>query len=432
MAPEGLARPGLDRHSVFFRLVVTLFIAAVTVNVLVWNFQREIFGRSGRDPLMRMAAHYLDELVLTLGAPPDPVATRAVCDKLGFEIRFEGGGHAYASSPGLPEMAELREEWPKRMKTFGLADGRIFLLIERPKGTYAFISLPHPPWILEPRVVLTLLGSLSLVLFACYVSLRRMLNPLRALAGGMDQVSRGQLDVKVAVPGRNELARLADSFNEMTARIRAMMGSQRQLLLDVSHELRSPLTRMKLDLEFVEDGPHKESLSSDIRELEAMIQELLETETLQSNAGGLKLEATDLGELLRSVAAGRIELELPAEPVSARLDGPRLRTLCKNLFDNALKYSPPASARPRARLTLSDASIQIQVLDHGMGISPEALPHIFEPFYRADPSRSRDSGGYGLGLSLVSKIAAAHGGSVTVESQPGQGSCFTVTLPRHG
>ncbi|MEZ5566507.1 MAG: HAMP domain-containing sensor histidine kinase [Gammaproteobacteria bacterium] len=173
-----------------------------------------------------------------------------------------------------------------------------------------------------------------------------------------------------------------------------------------------------------------------MREMEHLIADLLESERMNAGHTTLHRSPVDVKEMLLSVIqtefderSDQIRLRLPAEPVVRELDEVRVRLVSKNLIENALRYSPPDVAPVEVELSAVPGMILLRVRDHGPGIPKEHLARVTEPFYRADPARSRSTGGLGLGLYLAKRIAEAHRGSLVIESEPGQGTLCTVTFP---
>jgi signal transduction histidine kinase len=210
-----------------------------------------------------------------------------------------------------------------------------------------------------------------------------------------------------------------------------MLDAKRALLLAISHELRSPLTRARLNAELAEPGldqPDERAahaaLLRDLSEMRDLVSELLESERLVGGHTALQPEPTDLAELVRSeladaCAQGRVRLQLAPVPASLRLDRMRLRLLLRNLVDNALKHSA-ASEPPLVSLRQQGDAVILSVRDHGPGVAAEHLPHLAEPFYRADAARQRATGGVGLGLYLCRLVAEAHGGQLRLRNaEPG-------------
>jgi heavy metal sensor kinase len=274
----------------------------------------------------------------------------------------------------------------------------------------------------------------------------RALNPIdritrAAAAIGAEDLSR-RLDFRGS---HDEVGRLAATFDRMLDRLDAAFRRQRQFTADASHELRTPLTVLASQIDVALERPRSpaeyEQLLASLRDDTARMGQLLgELLTLARADAGQQLvarERLDLGELVHAVvstmqplAAQRgVELtEVDGDSVVVDGDQTRLSQLLLNLVDNGLRYTPAGGA-VRVEVARDGALAVVRVADTGVGIGSEHLPHVFERFYRADPSRARADGGAGLGLAICRWIAEAHGGRITVESQPGRGSTFTVTLP---
>ena len=271
------------------------------------------------------------------------------------------------------------------------------------------------------------------VLFA-YVVLRNLLRPLKRLNAGVARLSEGDLSVEVPRATNDEFGDLTEAFNRMVKRVAEMLRARDRLLLDVSHELRSPLTRMKVALELLPPSDLAARMAADVTGMEMMITELLELERLREGPG-LRHELVDLGALVREVAAG-FEGRTPgvvctgAARVIAGLDRERMRIVVRNLVENAVACSLPDSRPVEVTAGLDKVTVFITVRDDGPGIPEEDLARIFEPFFRVDRSRSRSTGGYGLGLGICRRIVEAHGGRVTAANHAGaRGATFTVTIP---
>ncbi|HET9948805.1 MAG TPA: HAMP domain-containing sensor histidine kinase, partial [Longimicrobiales bacterium] len=365
---------------------------------------------------------------------------RRVARRLGVGMRIVGPDVDWVSAEPFPALADVDlPPYPGEPGSrAGLVRGLgVSALLERDGYTY-LLSLQAGRTALgsESRVD-HLAGALFMlaVLGAVYLLTRRLLSPVRVLSEGVERLGRGDLDVEMRTRRTDELGRLVASFNQMARAVRERIRARDQLLLDVSHEIRSPLTRMRVALEMLPDSPAKRSVVEDIEETESMIDELLETERLDSPHGGLARERTDLAALLRDVITAAppggpgVELVGADRPVPAEVDPERMRTLAKNVLSNALKYSRPDGPPVRVVLEAEDGRVGISVHDHGVGIDEKDLAYVFEPFYRADVSRSKDTGGYGIGLSLAKRIAEAHGGTIELSSEPGRGTSVVVRLP---
>jgi signal transduction histidine kinase len=275
-------------------------------------------------------------------------------------------------------------------------------------------------------LLLLVIAVVCLILAFSYAAVRWLFQPLGWLTSGMQRMGRGDLDTTIPIRRYDELGAVAETFNEMSAKIRDQVRAKQQLLLDVSHELRSPLTRMKVAAEFITEQKVRTQINADLHEMEAMIAEILESERLASEKGGLTLEDIDLHKLVIDLAATYGDrppgLMVHAdESVSAHVDPERTKTLLRNVIDNALKYSSDQTRPVEVRIAALRDEVAITVEDFGEGIPDHDLALVFEPFYRVDKSRGRKTGGYGLGLNLCRKIMDAHGGTIDVQSRVGEG-----------
>jgi signal transduction histidine kinase len=213
-----------------------------------------------------------------------------------------------------------------------------------------------------------------------------------------------------------------------------MVQARDQLLLDVSHELRSPLTRMKVALEMLPDGERKQTMTADVGEMETMVTELLELHRMGDDAS-LRIEQHDLVALVCEVTERYRDrqpgVRVSAAPAALRLgvDADRVRTVLRNLIENALKFSLPDSRAVEVTVKQRGNEAVVCVTDDGSGIPEAEVERLFEPFYRPDPSRSKRTGGFGLGLSICKRIMEAHDGTIGVERHDGRGVTMVLTFP---
>lgn len=283
--------------------------------------------------------------------------------------------------------------------------------------------------------VLPTLALITAVVVVAHVFVLRLLRPLRELAHGVTRLTGGDLDVVISGGTRDEFATLTTGFNQMVARVREMIGARDQLLLDVSHELRSPITRMKVALELLPESDARTRMALDVREMEAMVTELLELERLRDGRS-IQRDTFDLGLLVRNLAvsfAGRtpeVQLRTDGERLDVHADARMIGIVLRNLIDNAVTHSLPDSGPVVVEVTGAGATAIVSVRDDGPGIPESEAAHIFEPFYRIDRSRSRRTGGYGLGLSICKRVIDAHDGRIDVTPRSPRGTTFVVTLNR--
>lgn len=205
------------------------------------------------------------------------------------------------------------------------------------------------------------------------------------------------------------------------------------MLLAISHELRTPITRAKLQLEFMDDNELKQTLSDDINEIDLLISDLIEAERLSSQHAVLIPDDVDFVDYIGMLAAqyqyyeGGIILDLPDTDHAMRIDKLRIRLLFANIVNNAIRHG---RGRPvTVKVRFAETEVELTISDEGEGISEEHLRHVREPFYRVDSARQRNTGGFGLGLYLCHLIAEAHGGRMEIDSEPGEGTEIRIYLP---
>jgi len=261
---------------------------------------------------------------------------------------------------------------------------------------------------------------------------RRLTRPLRALTAAAGQLRDGASGTRVHVRGKDEIARLAAEFNDMAATRERLEKQRTDMVGDIAHELRTPLSNIRGWLEAAQDGVSTvdPSLLASLLEEARLLQHIIDDlqDLALADAGTLRLhrEPVDVPELLHDV---RATASVEAEPLTVFADPVRLRQMLGNLVTNAVRHTPPGS-RVTLRAYPDGPDGVIEVADTGPGIAPEDLPYVFDRFWRAEKSRNRATGGSGLGLAIVRKLAEAHGGTATVDSILGQGATFRLRLPR--
>jgi two-component system sensor histidine kinase BaeS len=312
-------------------------------------------------------------------------------------------------------------------------------------------AVPEPSWIDRAggrRIVVALAAVLGVALIATLLLASRLLRPIRRMTRATQRMASNERGTRVRVRGNDELARLGRSFNAMADSIEAGERQRQQLVSDVAHELRNPLANARGYLEGAQDG---------IVQLDAQLVEVLLDETVQlqhlvedlqdvalADAGRLPLhvEPIDVADLAAQVLAAHAEharrrgvlLVVTGDRSGlVEADPVRLRQVLSNLVANSLRYTSP---RGRIEIDVANrssgsgaAEVRVAVIDTGVGIDAEHLPHVFDRFYRADASRARGTGGSGLGLAICKYLVDAHGGVIDVASRSGRGTTFTITLP---
>ncbi|MBN1093791.1 HAMP domain-containing histidine kinase [Blastococcus sp. TML/M2B] len=282
---------------------------------------------------------------------------------------------------------------------------------------------------------------------------RLVVDPVRRAAGTAQRLAEGQLEERMAVRGEDDLARLATSFNAMAdslqrqiTQLEGLSQLQQRFTSDVSHELRTPLTTVQMAAEVLHEARgdfpahvarSAELLRAELDRFERLLTDLLEISRYDAGAATLEAESTDLGAIVARVAAGMYSLaerhgceltvDRPDDDVIAEVDARRVERILRNLVGNAIEHG---AGRPvEITLAANRSAAAVTVRDHGVGLSSADAQHVFDRFWRADPSRVRSVGGSGLGLSISLEDARLHGGWLQVWGQPGAGAQFRLTLP---
>jgi signal transduction histidine kinase len=316
-----------------------------------------------------------------------------------------------AAGPGLAFVAQVR-----------LADGAFVTFDSRQPAQTA--SWPY-------RLLASVAVLLAAVIIVSLVAVRWATRPLKVLADAADELGRDIDRPPLPEKGPEEVMRAARAFNTMQARLAGYIRERTRVLAAMSHDLKTPVTRLRLRAELLDDGEAKRKLAQDLEEMEAMIASTLDF--LRGLEGGEPVKPVDVMALLESLQAdlretgGAVEIAgSTATPYPGRPQA--LKRCLSNLVENAVKYGGGA----RIRIDDSDARLEIRVEDEGPGLPPDDLEKVFEPFYRVEGSRSRETGGTGLGLTIARSIAEAHGGTLVLRNRVEGGLEAVLTLPRSG
>jgi two-component system, OmpR family, sensor kinase len=370
---------------------------------------------------------------------------------------FEADGRRIASNaanpPGALSAAEV-ERFAKQTTEFAEgvgvvaelgADGRVKRYA---RVKYPLAVLPKGVGAAQLAVALVVLALISIPLAR---SLARPVERLASLARGF---GAGDLSRRAKSDRSDEIGDLARAFDEMADRLAALRRSEKELLANVSHELRTPLARIRLALELVRGGDagradrYLADIEEDMAELEQLLDGIMTAARLdlaRGEAGDglppLRKETLEGGKLL-DAAIARFRIHHPERALTTKrdpelplvsVDPTLMRRVIDNLLDNAVKFSEPSKPIELEASSggSSDATdrLVIRVRDHGIGIERHDLPRVFEPFFRTDRSRARETGGVGLGLAIARRVVEAHGGAIAVESSPEDGTCFSLAVP---
>ncbi len=409
---------------IYAALLLSLCVFAVLAGVL-WLY---VLGEI--QPQTRVGIDTaLAELAMSAAtaSPSDLTATL-----LRLQNRLGGGDIAVFSPDGVP-IASVGEPLPPPeqpadagfkerptldgwVRTLALSDGRV-LMLRRP------VDYDEP----IPRVFLLLGATFVAVAIGAYPVTRRLTRRLEGLKKAVEGFGAGDLSQRVDVSGKDEVAALADSFNSMAERIGELLSAHKTLLANASHELRSPLARLRMGAEMLQpqaDKSLQQEFESNIAELDGLVGEILLASRLETLEIVAEMRPVDLLAITAEECAAA-DVAFEGEPITVFGEPRLLRRLVRNLLDNAHRYG--GGSIVEVMLSRQDDTAKLSVCDRGPGVAAEDRERIFEPFYR--PAGTREwEGSVGLGLALVKQIARHHKGGVRCVSRPGGGTCFEVEL----
>lgn len=445
----------MGMRSLYLRIWLTV-LAALALFALAsgWLFQRHVEAERERISAVAQgrAEAWADLLQRSLPAAQAPAAEQAEAlrdwsSRLRLPMALDdAGGQRIAASESY-----LRREdsgWPgmRRPVAIALDDGRTLWIAralsmrragqDEPPGSpmAAGRTLPGialPPGLPGGAGVALLVVLLFLAVGAgAYPVVRRLTRRLEELERGVETFGAGALGHRVDAGGGDEVAAVAASFNRAAARIEALVRSHQSLLANASHELRSPLARLKMAIALLEEAPPaqaarlREEIHANIGELDALVEEVLLSSRLDATADGIGRERVDLTALAAEEAA-RVQAVVQGPPLPVTGDERLLRRAVRNLLENARRYG---GGEVTVELARAGGQVELRVCDRGPGVPQAYRERIFEAFFRL-PGHAEREGGVGLGLSLVRQIAQRHHGSARCEPRDGGGSCFVLALP---
>ena len=417
-------------------LWVFLLTAILAVTILIVSF-RFFALQSQQRVLPILAFDYVAGLMQELGNPVSLQQAEKIYQRTGLNIFIQKPDKLeMIGDPKLKSLLDLTGFYHVKKYHnffFKFYHGQAIIKVVRQGETLYFI-VPwrgpgsHSLWILYVFPL-----AIVLLVFVAYQAVRYLIKPVQDIEQGVAHFTKGQLSYRIPLRRKDDLGKLTEKINEMASRIEQMLAAKRQLLLAISHELRTPMTRINIALSLVDSTENRQKMKRAIAEMEKLLAELLEGEKVSAEHKILELAEADLNALILSVindyfaAENSIHYTLAAKAV-VQCDVNRIRLAIKNIIDNAVKYG---KGKPiDISLLDKDDSYVIKIIDRGEGISEQAKPHVFEPFFRQDKSRQRKTGGTGLGLYLVKTIIEAHKGVVELSSYPDIGTIVTLSLKK--
>src|ERR1700733_571803 len=358
--------------------------------------------------------------------------------------RVFGGSHYLLNSAGVDVVSgqDLSNLIPVAPATEGRQRraGKLVISRRAADGAYWFIALPpdrHQPWVYFPYYLLVI-GATGIL---CWAAAVWLVSPIRHLTATVERFGRGDLSARWHTNRRDEIGYLGRAFNETAESLQRLLTSERRLLADISHELRSPLARLKFAVRLArtsrDQGYALDRIEYDVDRITSMVSELVEITRAEGDPEARKFEIVDLEQVVNDILS---EERLDAELRECRLevsgqlarplwgDSELLRRAVANVLRNAIRYSPSHAAIEVTLVETADTS-RVAIRDYGPGVSEELLSEIFKPFFRVEEARDTSSGGIGLGLSIAMRAVQVHQGAITAENAK-PGLKVQIALPR--
>jgi signal transduction histidine kinase len=397
------------------RLFVQIYLTIIASLLLVVFLSGALWHFAGRDQFNRdvyaiagkLAAGSLAKVGVPLNKQQEQV--RNLAENLKVDIALYTRQYEAIAAWGNPLPPPSRDiQNGGKVRGFGGPSWQILLPDKR--WLVVGVKQDKRPALLAPVVFL---GAIALIIGLCaYPLVRRMTRRLERLQQGVERIGAGDFSTRVQVEGKDEVARLASSFNQATEKIEKLLGAHQQLLANASHELRTPLSRIRLGIDLLkgkDDEKRKRALEQDIGELDQLVDEILLMSRLDAHAGGNPLEQVDLLAIAAEECAHFEDCALEGSSIEIAGDIRLLQRLMRNMLQNAHRHGVPPV---EVRVMLRDDDAVIEVLDHGPGVPSAEREKVFAPFYRL--ADRQDVKGSGLGLALVAQIAENHGGKASM------------------
>lgn len=425
-------------NSVFSKLIRIYIITFLLITLGLLLFKVLSTSHENTHISKRNLQFFAEILTDRIGSPPDLPMAETITLQTNLELSISG--------PGLDWSTGGEEEEPEFCSTLNNSPLRFLFphmldyTITIQRGAYIFEYTDfHSDFRISAYGSILLVLSTILSFLFNYLSVHRLLNPLHKMTEVALELGIHHCEKRVNPSGKDELAILGREMDNMADRIEDYIVSMHDLIAAVSHEFRTPLTRIRVALEFIDDASLKESLNEEVNAMNDMIENILEQNRLRTQPGSLYREYFELPQWLdnfcRSCKKRSLPIRFipPQEPDSASfrvlMDKSRLELAMRSIMGNAHHHAPGSPVT--VSLEKESGQFIISVEDEGPGIPEQLIPRLGEPFLLADSSRtgSRKTGGFGLGFSIIKAVAEAHGGSMTVQNTPRKGARIVLTFP---
>jgi len=434
---------------------VFMLTAFAYLFLLTIGFRQIILDDEVRETLDYYQSSYLENVFEDLQYPPTQARAEQLVSSMPFDMKIIGSDIDWSSHQEFPNLDVLSFEsrnWDLiQIKTdieisqdtyieggeFARYMNRSFLKV--PYGDYIVVLVNpkmsqavHTTFLFETFLAISLL-----ILLIAFLVVQKMISPIQTIQDGTTRIGSGELQHRITIKQKDELGILAKEINLLAKNVQDMLEAKQRLNLGVSHELRSPITRARLQIEMLEQSQHKEELLNEINAMETIISNLLDSEAINYGHKKLDLKTFHIESKIKALISKAPYLENIQTSISSDINNLEIEAdevlfevMLKNVLENASRFTP--SNRALIELTLEEInsqSIHITIRDFGPGFNKDDLEKVTEPFFRTSQSRSRESGGFGLGLYLSQQIVLAHAGFLEINNHPQQGAIVSIEIP---
>ena len=440
-------------NSLSIKLFGVFLITGITYFYLLdLGVRSLILSEEVRDTLDYYQTSYLGNLMEDLGYPPNAQSAAMITKDMPFDILIIGDDFKWSSTEKFPDTDQIdfqssvwdsikinneNDQAPKLIEDSKFARYQNRTYFQIPYGEY-IITMVNPKVSIEvgPTYLFEAIVLISLsILLLTFLLVKRMINPIQNIQQAATKIGQGDLKHRIDVNREDELGVLAKEINFLADNVVEMLEAKQRLNMGVSHELRSPLTRAKLQVEMLNDPIKRKNLLDEIQAMESIISSLLESEAINYGHKKLDLGIVEIHKTIEDLISSShflkdIEIQLDQDAkILIEADPILFEVMLKNILENASRYTSDQKKQIDILIAQADDSVEIRIRDYGPGINLKDIDRVFEPFYRAEESRSRSSGGYGLGLYLTKQIVDAHAGQISIRNHEKTGAEVCVIFP---
>ena len=433
-----------------FMLTAFAYLFLLTIGV-----RQIILDDEVRETLDYYQSSYLENVFEDLQYPPTQARAEQLVSSMPFDMKIIGSDIDWSSHQEFPNLDVLSFEsrnWDLMQIKTDIETGQDTYIKGGEFARYmnrSFLKVPYGDYIvvlvnpkMNQAVSTTFLFEIflaisSLILLIAFLVVRKMISPIQIIQDGTTRIGSGELQHRITIKQKDELGILAKEINLLAGNVEDMLEAKQRLNLGVSHELRSPITRARLQIEMLEQSQHKEELLNEINAMETIISNLLDSEAINYGHKKLDLKTFHIESKIKALISKAPYLENIQTSISSDINNLEIEAdevlfevMLKNVLENASRFTP--SNRALIELTLEEInsqSIRITIRDFGPGFNKDDLEKVTEPFFRTSQSRSRESGGFGLGLYLSQQIVLAHAGFLEINNHPQQGAIVSIEIP---